>query len=126
MGSSEQVLVDRIESYYAAVDRFDSDAIVAHFAPDATMTVATGDVSHKGHAAIRATYDRRAQEVDSSFHGNFVHVVDGDAGRAVTRLDVHRITQAGTLEMDCIAIFTFAGDLIQDIVIWMSGENSLK
>ena len=124
---STQTLISRIESYYAAVDSFDTAAIVAHFVPDATMEIATGNVRHVGHEAIRSTYDRRATEVRESFHGEFTHVVDPANSRAATRLAVRRTSTAGEpMQMDCIALFTFDGELIRDIVIWMSGENSLK
>ena len=82
---------------------------------------------HAGHEAIRATYDRRAAEVDESYHGGFVHVIDSEEGRATTRLATRRTTTDGqTIEMDCIAFFIFEGTLIKRIAIWMSGENSLK
>ncbi len=127
MTISKQALIAQIESYYAAVDRFDTGAIVAHFTSDATMEIPTGGVRHVGHEALRATYDRRAAEVKKSFHGHFTHVVDADAARAATRLAVHRINVDGrSIEMDCIALFTFEDQLIKHIVIWMSGENSLK
>lgn len=127
MTLSRQALIDRIESYYAAVDRFDTAAIVAHFKPNAVMEIPTGDVRHVGHEAIRATYDRRAAEVDRSFHGHFTHVMDADEGRAATRLAAKRTTADGrSIEMDCLALFSFDGELIEHIAIWMSGENSLK
>ena len=127
MTVSRQTLIARIESYYTAVDGLDPTAIVAHFTPNATMEIPTGDVRHMGHEAIHATYERRATEVDKSFHGNFTHVVDADHGRAATRLTANRTTIHGRfIEMDCIALFTFDGELIKQIAIWMSGENSLK
>ncbi len=127
MANTRQTLVDQIESYYTAVDHLDTEAIVSHFTPDAVMEIPTGDVRHVGHEAIRATYDRRATEVEESFHGNFTHVIDAEEGRATTRLDTRRTTTDGrTIEMDCIAFFTFDGSLIKGIAIWMSGENSLK
>ena len=127
MTLSRQTLTSRIESYYAAVDSFDTAAIVGHFTPNADMEIPTGNVRHMGHEALRATYDRRAEEVDESFHGNFTHVIDADKGRAATRLAANRTTTDGrSIEMDCIALFSFDGELIEHIVIWMSGENSLK
>ena len=127
MTLSRETLLARIESYYTAVDSLDTEAIVAHFTPDGTMEIPTGDVRHVGHEGLRATYDRRASEVETSFHGNFTHVIDADAGRAATRLATHRVTTDGqTFDMDCIALFTFEGELIKQIVIWMSGENSLR
>jgi len=127
MAPSTQALITRIESYYEAVDRLEPDPIVAHFAPDATMEIATGDVRHIGLDAIRGTYERREKDVDTSFHGEFTHVVDAANGRAATRLAVRRTSKNGeSVEMDCIALFTFADELIEHIVIWMSGENTLK
>jgi ketosteroid isomerase-like protein len=127
MTLSTQTLIARIESYYAAVDRLAPDPIVAHFTPNATMEIPIGDVRHIGHEAIRGTYERREKGVDKSFHGDFTHVVDADNGRAVTRLAVRRTSKNGeAVEMDCIALFTFAGELIEHIAIWMSGENTLK
>jgi ketosteroid isomerase-like protein len=127
MKSSRQAMIDHIESYYAAVDRFDTDEIVAHFTPGATMEVPTGAATHIGQAALRETYDRRAGEIVESFHGHFTHVVDDVNDRATTRLAVHRTASDGQYaELDCIALFEFDGDLIKHIVIWMSGENTLK
>jgi ketosteroid isomerase-like protein len=127
MAISAQTLIAKIESYYAAVDDFDTDAIVKHFTGDAVMEVPTGDVRHVGHQGLRVTYDRRAREVGESFHGEFTHVVDAEQGRAATRLAVRRTSTAGEpVAMDCIALFTFDGELIKQIVIWMSGANSLK
>ena len=127
MTVARETLVARIESYYDAVDRLDTEAIVAHFTSDGVMEIPTGDVRHAGHDAIRATYVRRAAEVTQSFHGNYTHVIDAQAGRAATRLDTRRTTtEDQTIEMDCIAFFTFDGELIKNIAIWMSGENSLK
>ena len=127
MATSTKTLMTQIESYYAAVDSLDTAAIVSHFTPDAVMEIPTGDVRHAGHEAIRATYDRRAAEVDESYHGKFMHVIDAEEGRATTRLATRRTTTEGqTIEMDCIAFFTFEGTLIKRIAIWMSGENSLK
>jgi len=127
MATCAQTLIARIESYYAAVDNFDTDAIIQHFTADASMEIPTGDVRHVGHKSLRATYDRRAREVDKSFHGEFTHVVDAEQGRAATRLAVRRTSTAGEpMAMDCIALFTFDGELIKQIVIWMSGANSLK
>lgn len=127
MSTSADKLIERIESYYAAIDRFDTPAIVAHFAPTATMRIATDGISHVGHEAIGLTYDRRAQLVDNSFHGNFTHVVDAADNRAATRLEVIRTTPSGEMtKLDCIAMFTFEDELIADLVIWMSGENTLR
>lgn len=127
MTVATQAIIAQIESYYAAVDRLEPDPIVAHFTPDATMEVPTGGVRHVGHEAIRGTYERRSKGVDKSFHGEFTHVVDAENGRAATRLAVRRTSNNGEfVAMDCIALFTFAGDLIEHIAIWMSGENTLK
>jgi len=127
MTAAKQTLIDRIESYYAAVDDLDPDPIVGHFTANATMVIATGDVRHVGREAIRGTYERRKNSVDQSFHGDFTHVVDAENSRAATRLAVRRTSKGGeSIEMDCIALFTFEGELIKHIVIWMSGENSLK
>ena len=127
MTHAKQYLIARIESYYDAVDRLDTEAIVTHFTPDAVMEVPTGGVRHAGFEAIRATYDRRAAEVEKSFHGDFTHVIDAEEGRGTTRLTARRTVTGGqTIEMDCIALFAFEGEFIKNIVIWMSGENSLK
>lgn len=127
VSTSANQLIERIESYYAAIDRFDTPAIVAHFTPTATMRIATDNVSHIGLEAIASTYDRRAELVDNSFHGHFTHVVDAAGNRATTRLEVVRTTPDGeTTTLDCIALFAFEGELIADLVIWMSGENTLR
>ena len=119
-------MVRAVEAYFRDVDRFDTDAILAHLADGAVLEVVTHGARHFGIDAIRTAFDRRAEAVRSSWHGDFQHTVDENAGRVATRLTARRTNTDGTAaEAHNLTLFALADASIQRISIWMSGANTL-
>jgi ketosteroid isomerase-like protein len=124
-------MIARATAYFADVDRFDTGAIMAHFAPDAVMEVPSHATVNHGHDAIRAVYERRASAVKSSWHGNFVFMADEAARRLAIRLSVKRTLVDGTSEAtDNVTIIEFApsasGGRIARLSAWLPGRNTLS
>ena len=126
MSYSKNDFIARATAYFADVDRFETEAILSHLTDDIVLEVPTDGVRKEGMAAVRDTYDKRADMVRESWHGNFVFTADEEAGRLAVRLDVKRTNRDGTtVEMDNLTLLTFDGDKISAAAVWMSGENSL-
>lgn len=124
--STRAELIRAVEAYFRDVDRFDTDAILSHLADGAALEVVTHGVRHSGIDAIRAAFDRRAEAVRSSWHGDFEHTVDENVGRVATRLTARRTNADGTTaEAHNLTLFALADAKIQRISIWMSGANTL-
>ena len=119
-------LIERATSYFAAVDRFETDAILSHMAEEVVLEVPTDGVRKEGIDAVRQTYLNRADTVKESWHGDFQFTCDENENRLAIRLAVKRTTVKGEYqEMDNLTLLSFAGDRITHITVWMSGENSL-
>jgi len=119
-------MIARAEAYFAAVDAFDTDAILSHMTEDVVFNVPTDGVVREGKAAVRQTFDNRAGAVKESWHGNFVYMVDEAEGRLAVRDAVKRTNADGSpQEMDNMTLLEFEGDLISRITIWMTGPNPL-
>ena len=126
MTVSKEDLIARATAYFTDVDRFDTEAILSHLTEDIALEVPTDGVRKAGVAAVRETYEKRAEMVRESWHGDFVFTTDADAGRLAIRLAVKRTNVDGsTVEMDNLTLLSFTGDKISSVVVWMSGENSL-
>ncbi len=124
-------MVAKAVAYLADVDRFDTDAILSHFTPDAVMDVPSHATTRSGLAEIRDGYERRAKAVKSSWHGDFVFMVDEAARRLAVRLSVRRTNMDGTPEAtDNVTIIEFAsvadGGKIARLSAWLPGLNTLK
>ena len=124
-------MVAKTVAYFADVDRFDTDAIMRHFAPGAVMEVPSHATSRSGLAEIRDGYERRAAVVKSSRHGDFVFMHDEPARRLAVRLSVRRTMMDGTPEAtDNVTIIEFAspdqGGKIVRLSAWLPGLNTLK
>ncbi|NKB43630.1 MAG: hypothetical protein GKS03_05055 [Alphaproteobacteria bacterium] len=123
---SKEKYVARAKAYFADVDRFDTDAILSHLTTDIVMEVPTDGVRKEGVTEVRATYEKRAEMVRESWHGDFTFTADVEVNRLAVRLAVKRTNTDGTaVEMDNLTLLTFAGDKICRVSVWMSGENSL-
>ena len=120
-------MIHAIEAYFRDVDNFDTDAILTHFTDDGVMEVVNHGVRNEGVDAIRAAYDGRAELVQSSWHGNFQHTVDEDAGRVATRLIARRTNADGsTAKVENLTLFQLEGLKIKRLSIWMSGDNTFS
>lgn len=119
-------MIARAEAYFAAVDRFDLDAILSHLTDGIVLEVPTDGVRKEGIKAVRETYINRANTVSASWHGDFRFTADEQTGQLAIRLGVKRTNPDGsTVEMDNLTLLTFDRDRIAHIAVWMSGPNSL-
>ncbi len=119
-------MIARAESYFKAVDEFNLDGILSHFTADCVLEVPTHGVRHVGLPAVRESYDRRAQTVKKSWHGDFQFIANVDTGHLAIRLKVKRETISGKNdEMDNFTLLEFDDDQIKRVSVWMAGDNSL-
>ena len=119
-------LTDRIETYFRDVDRFDTDAIMSNLTEDCVVEVVTDGVVREGLDEIRATYDRRAQVVKESWHGNLDYTIDLAKQQVATRLTARRTNHDGSRYTAAnLTRFDLENGRIKRIAIWMSGENTL-
>ena len=126
MTDVKKKLIERATTYFAAVDRFDTDAILSHFTDDVILEVPTDGVRKEGIDEVHQTYLNRADTVKESWHGDFQFTCDENENRVAIRLAVKRTMVKGEYqEMDNLTLLSFVGDRIARITVWMSGENSL-
>lgn len=122
-----QKMIDVAVSYFAAVDKFDVETIMAHMHPACVMEVATHKVFRKNFAEVRETYERRKDMVKTSWHGDFKFMADADNQRLAVRLTVRRtFMDDRTEEIDNVTILQFTDGKISRVSAWMAGENTLK
>lgn len=122
----KSALVEQVEQYFSAVDRMDLAATLACFVPDARVTIATFDVLYSGREiAIRAMYERLFLRYASVWHGDFDHVVQGP-DRIASQFTVKNVTLQGStaVKHNC-NFFKLRGAQFEEVVIYMSGDNSL-
>ena len=115
-------------SYFKAVDAQDVDAIVAHFADDATLTVQTDHVTFTGASEIRRMFSDFVAGSNSIFHEIKNIVVEPDAGKIATEQSyIGELVDGTKNDMHNCNFFSFAGDgRFKRVIIWMAGTNPLK
>ncbi len=122
----EHDLIALVERYFAAVDRMDLQATLDCFTADARVTIATFDTVYAGRATeIGAMYERLFTRYARVWHGNFEHVVQAP-GRIASRFTVRNRSHQGqtTVKHNC-NFFRLRDDRFEDMVVYMSGDNSL-
>ena len=111
--------------YFKAVDSLDPDAVLAHFAHDATLTVQTAHVTFTGAEEIRRMFVDFFADWDSMVHTVTNLVIDSEAGTVATEQHVDLVA-GDTTKMHNCNFFTVndAGDFSR-VIIWMDGVNPL-
>ena len=119
-------LIQLVERYFAAVDRKDVEATLACFASDATFFIASHQLRHEGRdTAIRAMYERLNARYETLWHGDFDHVVETPS-RVASRFTVVNTSAERRLpaKFNC-NFFRVRDGLFDQVVVYMSGDNSL-
>ncbi len=114
-------------SYFDAVDAMDVEAIVAHFADDATLTIQTANVTHTGKDEIRRMFTDFTGASVSIRHEMRNIVVEVDKGKVATEQGYIGDLKDGTKnDMHNCNFFDFneAGEF-QRVIIWMAGTSPL-
>ena len=115
-------------SYFKAVDAQDVDAIVSHFADDATLTVQTDHVTFNGAAEIRRMFSDFVGNSSSIFHEIKNIVVEEATMKVATEQSyIGELTDGTRNDMHNCNFFDVGTDgKFTRVIIWMAGTNPLK
>ena len=125
---SREALAAAPQSYFDAVDAMDVDAVLAHFADDATLTVQTDHVTWTGADEIRRMFTDFTEGSVSIFHEIKNIVVEPEAGKVATEQSYIGELNDGTRnDMHNCNFFDIDADgKFSRVIIWMAGTNPLK
>lgn len=125
---SREALAAAPASYFRAVDAMDVDAILEHFADDATLTVQTDHVTFTGADEIRRMFDDFTGGSVSIFHEIKNIVVEPGAGKIATEQSYIGELNDGTKNdmHNCNFFDVDADGKFSRVIIWMAGTNPLK
>ena len=125
---SREALAAAPQSYFDAVDAMDVDAVLAHFADDATLTVQTDHVTFDGADEIRRMFTDFCAASVSIFHEIKNIVVEPEAGKVATEQSYIGELNDGTKnDMHNCNFFDVDSDgKFSRVIIWMAGTNPLK
>lgn len=115
-------------SYFKAVDDQDVDAVLAHFADDATLTVQTDHVTFSGAEEIRRMFTDFIGGSTSIFHEIKNIVVEPEQGKVATEQSyVGELADGTKNDMHNCNFFDIGPDgRFTRVIIWMAGTNPLK
>jgi ketosteroid isomerase-like protein len=115
-------------SYFKAVDAQDIDAVVSHFAQDATLTVQTDHVTFDGASEIRRMFTDFFASSNSIFHEIKNIVIEEAAGKVATEQSyIGELTDGSRNDMHNCNFFDVGADgRFTRVIIWMAGTNPLK
>jgi uncharacterized protein (TIGR02246 family) len=116
------------DSYFKAVDAKDVDAILAHFADDATLTVQTDHAVFDGAEEIRRMFTDFCNNSVSIFHEIKNIVVEPEAGKVATEQSyIGELVDGTRNDMHNCNFFDIDADgRFRRVIIWMSATNPLK
>ena len=116
------------ESYFKAVDAKDVDAILWHFANDATLTVQTDHAVFVGADELRRMFTDFCAASVSIFHEIKNIVVDAPAGKVATEQSyIGELVDGTKNDMhNCNFFDVDAEGKFTRVIIWMAGTNPLK
>jgi uncharacterized protein (TIGR02246 family) len=116
------------DSYFKAVDAQDVDAILSHFADDATLTVQTDHAVFSGSDEIRRMFTDFCDNSVSIFHEIKNIVVEPAAGKIATEQSYIGELNDGTKNdmHNCNFFDVDADGKFSRVIIWMAGTNPLK
>ncbi len=115
-------------SYFKAVDAQDADAVVAHFADDATLTVQTDHVTFNGAGEIHRMFTDFFSNSNSILHEIKNIVIEEDAAKVATEQSyIGELTDGSRNDMHNCNFFDVGADgRFTRVIIWMAGTNPLK
>ena len=115
-------------SYFKAVDAKDVDAIMSHFADDATLTVQTDHVTFTGAAEIRRMFtDFFGASVSIGHEIRNIVVEPGNAKVATEQGYFGELKDGSKNDMHNCNFFDFDADgKFTRVIIWMAGTNPLQ
>jgi ketosteroid isomerase-like protein len=123
---TDSQLIALSEGYFSALDSKDLSGTLAYFTADATFTIASDDTVYRGRdTEIRAMLERLYKRYAGVWHGEFQHVVQAPS-RIASRFRVRNTTHQGEyLYKNNCNFFRVRDGLFDEVLVYMSGENSL-
>ena len=112
-------------SYFNAVDSLDVDAVLEHFAEDATLTVQSARVTFSGHTEIARMFTDFFADWDSMVHDITNIVVEPGAGKVATEQHVDLVRDGTTKMHNCNFFDVNEDGKFSRVIIWMDGTNPL-
>ncbi len=124
---TEQSQLARLpSSYFRAVDSLDPDAVLAHFADDATLTVQTAHVTFTGTDEIRRMFVDFFADWESMVH-NISNLVVDEANGKVSTEQIVDLNGANSTQMHNCNFFDVDDEgKFSRVIIWMDGTNPLN
>ena len=113
-------------SYFRAVDSLDVDAVLEHFAEDATLTVQTAHVTFSGHEEIARMFRDFFADWDSMVHEITNIVVEPGVGKVATEQHVDLVRNGTTKMHNCNFFDVNEDGRFSRVIIWMDGTNPLS
>ena len=125
---TREQLAELPASYFRAVDAQDVDAILSHFADDATLTVQTDHAVFAGADEIRRMFTDFCDNSVSIFHELKNIVVEPATGKVATEQSYIGELNDGTKNdmHNCNFFDVDAEGKFSRVIIWMAGTNPLK
>jgi ketosteroid isomerase-like protein len=116
------------DTYFKAVDAKDVDAILAHFADDATLIVQTDHAVFSGADEIRRMFADFCDGSVSIFHEIKNIVVEPEARKVATEQSyIGELVDGAKNDMHNCNFFDIGPDgKFTRVIIWMAGTNPLK
>ncbi len=115
-------------TYFKAVDDKDVDAVLEHFAPAATLTVQTDNVTFTGSDEIRRMFTDFMDGSVSIFHEIKNIVVEPELRKIATEQSyIGELVDGSKNDMHNCNFFDVDSDgRFERVIIWMAGTNPLK
>ena len=125
---TREALAAAPQTYFDAVDAMDIDAVLAHFADDATLTVQTDHVTFTGAAEIRRMFTNFfAASVTIGHEIRNIVVEPGSAKVATEQGYFGELKDGSKNDMHNCNFFDFDADgKFTRVIIWMAGTNPLQ
>lgn len=125
---TREALAAAPQTYFDAVDAMDVDAVLAHFADDATVTVQTDHVTFDGAVEIRRMFTDFFGASAWIRHEIRNIVVEEVAGKVATEQGyIGELKDGSKNDMHNCNFFDFDADgKFKRVIIWMAGTNPLK
>ncbi|KAI9924681.1 hypothetical protein ASPWEDRAFT_172355 [Aspergillus wentii DTO 134E9] len=114
-------------TYFQAVDTRNIDLVISLFAPDATFTVVTANMTFTGTNEIRRMFTDFIANSKTLSHTITSLVVDEKAGKVATEQDYVGESVDGTRSaLHNCNFFDVVDGRFTRVVVWMSGASPLK
>ena len=116
------------KSYFGNVDLKKIDNVLDCFAKDATLTIQTDNLTHRGRDnEIKRMFSDFLPAFDIIWHGNFKPIIDVESQSIAVQFNALRLRYDGIEERaQNINLFFLSEGKFSEVYIYMSDENPLR